>query len=109
MDTIHPMETWSGEGETPDGGGDGGQPASITAPEAPAPEAQAAEAQASGASLDAVEAILDRVDQALARLDDGTYGRCVSCGQPIDDSRLAGDPTVTDCGGCVGETLIEVG
>ena len=37
--------------------------------------------------------VLDEVEQALARLDDGTYGRCEECGAPIDDGRLA-DSTV---------------
>jgi RNA polymerase-binding transcription factor DksA len=71
---------------------------------APDPDALAPEA-----SLDAVEAVLDQVDQALARLDDGTYGRCPSCDQPIDDARLAGDPTVVTCGQCADEVLVEVG
>ncbi len=80
------------------------------APEAEAPEAVAAEVPggATGqsgaltpeASIDAVETVLDQVDQALARLDEGTYGRCTSCAQPIDDGRLAGDPTALACAAC---------
>jgi RNA polymerase-binding transcription factor DksA len=53
------------------------------------------------ASIDEVEAVLDQVDAALARLDDGTYGRCVNCGRPIQDDRLAEDPTDQSCGECV--------
>lgn len=96
------METWSEMGETPDTGDGGVEPLPGTPPEA-GPDALAPEA-----SLDAVEAVLDQVDQALGRLDDGTYGRCASCDQPIDDIRLAGDPTVTACGDCAEEALIEV-
>ena len=43
------------------------------------------------------ERVLDEVDQALARLDAGTYGACEACGQPIDDDRLAADPLVRTC------------
>jgi hypothetical protein len=45
--------------------------------------------------------LLDEVELALARLDDGTYGHCEECGSPIDDARLAGSPIVRTCGGCV--------
>lgn len=35
---------------------------------------------------------LDAIDRALARLDDGTYGRSVRSGTPIPDQRLEADP-----------------
>ncbi len=41
-------------------------------------------------SIDEVDRLLDDVELALTRLDDGTYGRCEECGSAIDDSRLAG-------------------
>ena len=34
------------------------------------------------------EVQLAAVDAALARLDAGTYGTCVTCGKPISDARL---------------------
>lgn len=34
---------------------------------------------------------------ALARLDDGTYGTCVDCGQPIPDARLEVRPEAARC------------
>jgi RNA polymerase-binding transcription factor DksA len=40
---------------------------------------------------------LDRVDQALQRLDDGTYGTCEVCGAPLPDETLAADPTARRC------------
>jgi RNA polymerase-binding transcription factor DksA len=40
---------------------------------------------------------LDDVDRSLERLDAGTYGTCEVCGEPIDDVRLAGRPTVSTC------------
>lgn len=50
------------------------------------------------ARLGALEAELDAVEAALARLDAGTYGRCERCGHPIDDTLLADDPFRTSCG-----------
>ncbi|HSL57711.1 MAG TPA: hypothetical protein VK866_07710 [Acidimicrobiales bacterium] len=43
--------------------------------------------------LAAVAADLDRVEAALARLDDGSYGTCVVTGEPLPDELLAADPT----------------
>ena len=40
-------------------------------------------------AADTVDALLDEVELALARLDDGTYGRCETCGAVIDDAVLA--------------------
>ena len=52
------------------------------------------------ADVDSIEALLDQVDGALARLDDGSYGRCESCGTIIADARLAELPTARTCAGC---------
>jgi DnaK suppressor protein len=35
---------------------------------------------------------LAAIERALARLDDGTYGKSVRSGQPIPDDRLEADP-----------------
>ncbi len=48
-----------------------------------------------------VENILDQVEQALARLDDGTYGRCQTCGSVIHDDQLEAAPTVQACASCM--------
>lgn len=48
--------------------------------------------------VSASEQILDEVDRALERLDDGSYGRCEVCGEDIGDDRLAADPTTRTCG-----------
>jgi DnaK suppressor protein len=37
---------------------------------------------------------------ALARIDDGTYGVCASCGQPIGKARLQAFPRATLCVEC---------
>jgi RNA polymerase-binding transcription factor DksA len=47
-----------------------------------------------------VDGLLDEVELALARLDDGTYGRCDECGAPIDDDRLAQLPIIRSCARC---------
>ena len=40
------------------------------------------------------------IESALARMDAGTYGRCVGCGEPIDFDRLTACPTGTRCVRC---------
>ncbi len=35
---------------------------------------------------------LELVNKALARIDNGTYGRCINCGQPIPEERLLALP-----------------
>lgn len=47
--------------------------------------------------LAAIASELAAVEAALVRLDDGAYGRCDVCGQPIDDDVLAARPTASSC------------
>jgi hypothetical protein len=49
------------------------------------------------ALLDQVNADLGAVDEALRRLDDGTYGVCEVCGAAIDPQTLAASPLQTVC------------
>jgi RNA polymerase-binding transcription factor len=49
-----------------------------------------------------LEAGLDRTERALAKLDEGTYGICDSCGQPIAPARLRAMPDSTLCVACAG-------
>jgi RNA polymerase-binding transcription factor len=42
----------------------------------------------------------ERVDRALAKLDDGTYGVCDSCGKPILPARLRVAPESVRCIDC---------
>jgi RNA polymerase-binding transcription factor len=44
--------------------------------------------------------LLDVTERALARIDDGTYGICESCGQPIGKARLQAFPRATLCVPC---------
>ena len=43
---------------------------------------------------------LARIDAALARLEDGSYGVCSGCGQPIGPGRLAARPASVTCVRC---------
>ena len=43
---------------------------------------------------------LKRIDAALARIADGTYGDCVKCGNPIPDARLNLLPDTPLCKNC---------
>jgi DnaK suppressor protein len=46
------------------------------------------------------EHVLEAIDAALKRIEDGTYGRCVNCGKPIAEERLAAIPWATHCIDC---------
>ena len=43
------------------------------------------------------EHILSEIDDALARIDEGTYGRCAVCGEEIPAERLDAVPYATLC------------
>ena len=51
--------------------------------------------------------LLDSIDAALDRIDGGEYGRCVNCGDPIQDKRLEAVPWARHCIKC--QDLIERG
>ena len=44
--------------------------------------------------------LLQAIDAALKRMDDGTYGICVNCGKPIPEERLAAVPYAVLCLQC---------
>jgi DnaK suppressor protein len=44
--------------------------------------------------------LLALTERALARMDDGTFGVCESCGQPIGKARLQAFPRATLCVAC---------
>ena len=46
---------------------------------------------------------IQRIDEALHRIDDGTYGVCTSCGQLIRKPRLINQPFVLTCMECQAE------
>ncbi len=95
-----------GLGGAPAGGGSGA-PAPGVAPEGAVLVDEVSVGDAPGeedahrTAVDEVDGLLDEVELALSRLDDGTYGRCEECGTTIADARLAVSPTVRTCGTCV--------
>lgn len=44
--------------------------------------------------------MLDQIERALSRIDDGTYGVCESCGKAIGKGRLQAFPRATLCVSC---------
>jgi DnaK suppressor protein len=43
------------------------------------------------------------IDQALLRIEEGTYGQCARCGKPIDERRLEAMPTARYDAACQAE------
>jgi DnaK suppressor protein len=41
--------------------------------------------------------VLQEIDEALERIEAGTYGVCAVCGEPIPDERLEAVPYATLC------------
>jgi DnaK suppressor protein len=41
--------------------------------------------------------LMERIDKALAKIDEGTYGRCDRCGKPIEKLRLKALPYANLC------------
>jgi DnaK suppressor protein len=44
--------------------------------------------------------LLDKIQKALLRLDDGTFGVCEECGEKISQKRLEARPETTLCIRC---------
>jgi DnaK suppressor protein len=66
-----------------------------------AEDATAAFDQAAAVSLRrGTERTLDQVDEALKRMEAGTYGLCERCGEEIDFARLKAIPQATLCMAC---------
>ena len=49
---------------------------------------------------DSLERVLARTERAVAKLDDGSYGRCDVCGDPIPAGRLRALPDAVLCLRC---------
>jgi DnaK suppressor protein len=52
------------------------------------------------ALLKQATADLDELDEAVRRVDEGTYGVCERCGRPIAPARLEVRPAARRCVGC---------
>jgi DnaK suppressor protein len=67
----------------------------------------AADAGSDLTDADRTQAMLEAADEqrtalleALRRLDDGLYGRCVDCGKPVPEGRLEARPEAARCVEC---------
>ena len=47
--------------------------------------------------------VLDQIETALQRIEDGGYGRCEECGEPIPKNRLDAVPYAADCERCAAQ------
>jgi DnaK suppressor protein len=64
-------------------------------------EAQSEEEQARIALIgEAENGEVARIDAALVRITDGTYGRCARCGELIEPRRLEVNPYAVQCTDC---------
>ena len=63
---------------------------------------EAVERIATTATARSIAASLAEVDRALEKLDDGTYGTCDECGEPIGEARLEAMPAKVTCVECAG-------
>ena len=62
--------------------------------------ANLADADREEASMEILHAQQERIREALERLDAGTYGACVDCGQPLPEERLEVRPEAARCVSC---------
>jgi DnaK suppressor protein len=58
------------------------------------------EADRNAAAVQTALAQRAEVVAALARMEDGTYGRCVDCGNPVPEARLDARPATARCVPC---------
>jgi DnaK suppressor protein len=47
--------------------------------------------------------ILDQIDGALKRIENGSFGQCEECGAKIPKSRLAAIPYAAECERCASQ------
>jgi len=80
-----------------DGGRDSGAEVAVAVhhPADAAADTEIRELDASSAAM--FERRLREVDDALRRIDDGTYGKCIACGQAIPAERLELVPETPYC------------
>lgn len=56
------------------------------------------------AQIDAARSRVQLIDRALEQMDEGTYGVCEDCGQPIQPARLEVRPLSVKCVDCASKT-----
>ena len=53
-----------------------------------------------GAAHQQIKGMVERINEALEKINEGTYGICESCGDPIRPERLEALPYATRCIKC---------
>lgn len=61
---------------------------------------QAEELETNAGIVDTLEERLQEVNNALARIETGTFGKCMICGKDIEALRLDANPAATTCLAC---------
>lgn len=56
---------------------------------------------------DREQKLVQKIKEALARIEDGTFGICEFCGEPIDIKRLEARPVTTLCIDCKTEQELD--
>ncbi|MDN5384917.1 MULTISPECIES: TraR/DksA C4-type zinc finger protein [Streptomyces] len=62
---------------------------------------QAADDHLMSSQREAIERVLQEIDEAFARIEDGTYGICRGCDKPIPAERLEILPYTAHCVPCL--------
>jgi len=47
--------------------------------------------------LNQLEIRLNKVKEALSKIEDGSYGKCTVCGEPIEEDRMEANPSAMTC------------
>ncbi|MEU7750052.1 TraR/DksA C4-type zinc finger protein [Nonomuraea sp. NPDC049158] len=79
-----------------------GDPAAIRDHSAADAGSDLTDADRAQAMLTVATAQRGAVIEALKRVDEGTYGRCVDCGKPVPEGRLEARPEAARCVECQG-------
>jgi RNA polymerase-binding protein DksA len=53
--------------------------------------------------LGSEEDVLDQIEAAIERIENGNYGRCEECGEEIPETRLDAIPYAAECVRCASE------
>jgi DnaK suppressor protein len=61
---------------------------------------ETSEAERDLALIDNLQQMREHVREAIVRVEDGSYGRCVTCAQPIPPERLEVIPHASQCVSC---------
>jgi DnaK suppressor protein len=67
------------------------------------------QSEMSRATRDRMKVELRRVEAAITRIENRTFGKCCSCGEPIERARLQSDPATPFCLPCLEDMADERG